>query len=64
MRFLPLKESTVDANEPPMPDDIQEMLACSAPAETSIKPTQIQVKVSLAVLQALAEKVDIPCGWA
>ncbi|POR39584.1 Uncharacterized protein TPAR_00222, partial [Tolypocladium paradoxum] len=56
MRILPLKESTVEANEPPMPDDIQEMLAGSAAAETPIKSTQVQVKVSLAVLQTLAEK--------
>ncbi|KND93749.1 hypothetical protein TOPH_01666 [Tolypocladium ophioglossoides CBS 100239] len=56
MRILPLKESTVEANEPPMPDDIQEMLAGSTPAEAWIKSTQVQMKVSLAVLQALAEK--------
>ncbi|PNY26077.1 Uncharacterized protein TCAP_03986 [Tolypocladium capitatum] len=56
MRILPLKESTVEANEPPMPDDIREMLAGSTTAEASINSTQVQVKVSLAVLQALAEK--------
>lgn len=56
MRVLPLKESTVDAKEPPLPDDVRDMIDGVDAADTAIRSSKVQVKIPLTVLQALAEK--------
>lgn len=68
MRLLPGEEpaeSTLEPDDPPLPDDITAMLAGVDPSQTSISSTKAQAKVSLAVLQALADKVrhGCSCWW-
>ena len=57
MRVLPLKDQIADVNEVPLPDDIRDLLQSASAAKAAMGPTNAQVKVPLAVLQALAEEV-------
>ncbi|GJN75312.1 hypothetical protein PLICBS_009410 [Purpureocillium lilacinum] len=56
MRVLPSREPAIKDDELPLPDEVRDLLASVDPNSTAIKSTQVQVKVSLAVMQALAEQ--------
>ncbi|UNI18907.1 hypothetical protein JDV02_005142 [Purpureocillium takamizusanense] len=56
MRVLPSREPAIKDDELPLPDEVRDLLASVDPNSTAIKATQVQVKVSLAVMQAIAEQ--------
>ncbi|PHH72857.1 hypothetical protein CDD82_5771 [Ophiocordyceps australis] len=51
------KTSAVDSNEPPLSDDIQEMLDSAGYSTTPANSSKMQVKVPINVLQSLAETI-------
>jgi hypothetical protein len=57
MRMLPHRQSTVQANEAPIPDDVKTLLDSVNIEQTSIKSSRVQTSVPVAVLQVLAEQV-------
>lgn len=57
LRMLPFKQSTIQVNDTPIPDDVQGLLSSVKPEESTIKSKGV-VSVSVAVLQALAEQVS------
>ena len=56
MRLLPQRESTVQINEAPLTDDVRTLLQSVKVEDVAIKASQVEVKVPLAILQALAEQ--------
>ncbi|KYK58743.1 hypothetical protein DCS_05760 [Drechmeria coniospora] len=58
IRLLQIQESTVETNEPPLSDDIQEMLQRFMPQESAENPMQARTKVPVVMLQALTEKAS------
>ncbi|KAK5993383.1 hypothetical protein PT974_06813 [Cladobotryum mycophilum] len=57
MRILSAQESTADGNQLPLPDEVRELIEAAARKQKSSRP-EVLVRVSLSVLEVLAEQVS------
>ncbi|KID84282.1 Chromo domain-like protein [Metarhizium guizhouense ARSEF 977] len=56
MRILPHRQSTVQTNEAPVPDDVKALLDSANIENTPLKASHVHISVPISVLQVLAEK--------
>ncbi|KAG8413639.1 hypothetical protein J3458_012708 [Metarhizium acridum] len=56
MRILPHRQSTVQTNEAPVPDDVKALLDSANIENTPLKASRVHISVPISVLQVLAEQ--------